>query len=89
MGSDQSVGWLLETLQKVRSVALVGGSVLVTNGHDGRWDRLEVPCYRLHKYNYTYWETYEYKVYMIMNHFYMAQGSRSGNFEKLNGKRKR
>ena len=24
-------------------------------------DVLEIPCYRLHHYNYTYWETYEYE----------------------------
>jgi len=59
--SEQSVGWLLETLEEIKSLDIVGGSVLVEEGYKDEDDSLEIPCYRLHHYNYTYWETYEYE----------------------------
>ena len=59
--SDQGVGWLLQSLEKIKSLDIVGGSVHVEKALKEKYDTLEVPCYRLHHYNYTYSETYEYK----------------------------
>merc|ERR1711936_429061 len=59
--SDQSIGWLLQSLEKIKSLDIIGGSVLVEKAQKDKYDALEVPCYRIHHYNYTYSETYEYK----------------------------
>ena len=60
--TDQSTFWLLEAMEQTTSVDIVGGCVLseesLVAGVSGT---LGIPCYRIHHYNYTYSETYEYR----------------------------
>ena len=52
---------LLQTMEENSAIDLIGGSLIVEHAHKGKGDTLEVPCYRLHLYNYTYWESFEYE----------------------------
>ena len=49
----------MQVMRDVPTLEVVGGSVHVKGAY--KKDTLEIPCYRLHHYNYTYSESYEYR----------------------------
>ena len=61
VGTAQGVEWLVQAMYDVPSLDVVGGSLHVEGGHPEGQDTLEIPCYRIHHYNYTYSESYEYR----------------------------
>ena len=59
--SDQSVGWLLHALEQITQIDIIGGSIFINNFYQGRFNKLEIPCYRQRHYKWTYSETFEYE----------------------------
>ena len=59
--SDQSVGWLLHALEQIPQIDVIGGSIFINKFYQGKFNKLEIPCYRQRHFNWTYSETYEYE----------------------------